>query len=208
VVQAGVGVRNADVLGLSAVNQVAQDPAAVAAVRVHADLAVVAAAARGNAGDEHPVARLEVGYGLADFFDDADAFMPEGAPIRHRRHVTRQNVQIGAANGGVRDANDGIRGLLNRRAGLVRPFLLPRTPEDQRLHDGRTSFAFLFAQIVRKHRSPRLGTGTLNKHTYSLSSARTNSLSSARTNRKREEPPFSPQRQEPASIPGNDQGKR
>ena len=53
----GVGERDADVLGLGAVDLVAEDPAAAAeALAVAALAAEPARAARGDARDEHPVA--------------------------------------------------------------------------------------------------------------------------------------------------------
>ena len=54
----GVGERDPDVLGLGAVDQVAEDPAAAAeALAVAALAAEPARAAGGDARDEHPVAR-------------------------------------------------------------------------------------------------------------------------------------------------------
>ena len=63
-----VGERNAGVLGLEAVDQVAEDPAAAAGAQaVAALLAEPAASAGGDARDEHAVAELERRDGVADF---------------------------------------------------------------------------------------------------------------------------------------------
>ena len=58
-IEAGIGMRDADEFGLGAVDGVAENPAAGRAMRVHLLAAIVAFAAGGDAGDQHPVARLE-----------------------------------------------------------------------------------------------------------------------------------------------------
>ena len=58
-IEAGVGIGDADKLGLRAVDVVAEDPAAGRAMRVHLLAAIVAFAAGADAGDQDPVARLE-----------------------------------------------------------------------------------------------------------------------------------------------------
>jgi hypothetical protein len=87
-IEAGVGVGNADELGLRAVDRVAEDPAAGRAMRVHLLAAIFAFAAGADAGDQHPVARLERRDGRADLVDDADAFVTENA-ARLRRSARR-----------------------------------------------------------------------------------------------------------------------
>src|SRR5690606_12604118 len=107
-VQAVVGVGDAHILGLRAVDQVAENPAAIFAMRVHLLLAVFALAARGHAGNQNTIALLEIADPFSDFFDHADPFMPQDATGRHRRNVALQNMQVGPADGGACDADDGI----------------------------------------------------------------------------------------------------
>ena len=66
--------------------------------------------------------------------DDADALVPENPARRHTRHVALQDVQVGAADGGGGDPDDGVGRVLDRRAGLLFPGALARTVIDQRLH--------------------------------------------------------------------------
>ena len=76
-----VGERHARELGLEAVDQVAEDPAAAAgAEAVVALLAEAAAPARGDARDEHAVARLERRDRGADLDDRADGLVAEDRP--------------------------------------------------------------------------------------------------------------------------------
>ena len=86
-IEARVGMRNADIFGLRAVDLVAEDPAAGRAMRINALAAIFAFAAGRNAGDQHAVAGLEGGDAGADAFDDADALVAEDPSRRAgRRH--------------------------------------------------------------------------------------------------------------------------
>ena len=58
-VEAGIGMGNADIFRLGAVDRVAQNPAAGRAMRIHAPPAIFAFAAGGDAGDQNMVARLK-----------------------------------------------------------------------------------------------------------------------------------------------------
>src|SRR5690606_23900139 len=135
-VQAVVGMGNAHVFGLGAVDQVAEDPAAVFAVRVHLLLAVFALAAGRDARDQHPVALLEVADAFAHFLDDADAFMAQNAPGLHRGYVALEDVQVGAADGGAGDAHDRIGGFLNPGNGYVVETAFAGAAVDNGFHGG------------------------------------------------------------------------
>ena len=45
----------------------------------------------------------------ADFFDDADALMPQDAPGRTGGNIAFQDMQIGAADRRLDDPDDGVR---------------------------------------------------------------------------------------------------
>ena len=80
-VDRGVRERHARELGLEPVDQVAEDPAAAAgAEAVVALLAEAAAPARGDARDEHPVARRDRRDRGADLDDGADGLVAEDRP--------------------------------------------------------------------------------------------------------------------------------
>ena len=102
-IEAGVGVGDADIFGLGAVDLVAQDPAAGRAMGVHPPAAILAFAAGGDAGDEDAVAGLERGHAGADLVDHAHAFMAQDAAGRAGRHIALEDVQIGAADRGLGD---------------------------------------------------------------------------------------------------------
>ena len=105
----GVGERDPHVLGLGAVDRVAEDPAAAAeALAVAALPAEAAGAAGGDARDEHPVADLDVLHAGADRLDGADGLVAEDAPVGHGRDVALQDVQVGAADRDGVDPHDGV----------------------------------------------------------------------------------------------------
>ena len=111
-VQARICPRDAHMLCLRAVNGVAENPAAVLAVRAHATAAKFAFSAGGDAGDDHAVTHMKAGDAAANLFDDAGALVAEDATFGDAGHVSFEDVQIRAADGGLRDANDGIRRIL------------------------------------------------------------------------------------------------
>ena len=104
----GVGERHAGVLGLDAVDQVPEDPAASAeALAVLVGSAEPAASAGGDARQQHPVPladRPDAGAGLQD---RADGFVAEDPAGGDLGDVALEDVQIGAAVG-----DDGSHGLL------------------------------------------------------------------------------------------------
>jgi hypothetical protein len=119
---------------LGAVDGVAQDPAPVAAMRVHALPAVVARSAGRDTGDDHAVAWTNGRHGGTHVNHDADALVPENPARRHTWQVALQDVQVGTADGRGGDPDDGVRGVLDRRAGRLFPRSLARTVIHQRLH--------------------------------------------------------------------------
>ena len=112
-------MRDAHELGLRAVNLVAQNPAARAAVRGHALAARRAAPAGADAGDQHPVTGFECRHGLADTVHNADAFVAEDGAGFAGGHIAFEDVQVGAANRRARELDDGIAGQLDARLGTV-----------------------------------------------------------------------------------------
>ena len=133
--------RNPHVLGLGAVDEVAEDPPDAGgalvgeAVREHALLAHVAVPARADTGDDDAVAGLQRRHGGTDFGDGADALVAQDAPVLDCGHVPLENVQVGAADGGGLDLDDDVGGLLDGWIRYFFPRLLARTVVDHRLHD-------------------------------------------------------------------------
>ena len=113
-IKARVGVRDADVLGLRAIDLVAENPAAGRAMRIHAATAVLALAAGRDAGDENAVAGTECGDAGADGIDDADAFMAEDAARCAGRDVAFEDMQVGAADRRLRYLHDRVGRCLYR----------------------------------------------------------------------------------------------
>jgi hypothetical protein len=112
-VEAVVGEGDAGQLGLGAVDQVPENPAAAAlALPVHPLAAVLAAPAGRDAGDQHAVALAHVLDGVAGLDHRPDGLMAEGPPLGAGRHVTLEDVQVGAADGGRVDLDDRVAGLL------------------------------------------------------------------------------------------------
>lgn len=103
---------------------------------VHALLAHGTARTAGDARDQHAVAGLEGADGVAAFFDDTDALMADGGAFVARRHVALQDVQVGAADGGVDDLDDGVGRLLDGRLGLVLELDGVLTAVDEGFHGG------------------------------------------------------------------------
>ena len=72
-------MRNADVLGLGAVNLISKNPTAGFALRGHLLAAVMAGSAAGDAGDDYHLADGQVRNSGAESLDDADTFMADDA---------------------------------------------------------------------------------------------------------------------------------
>ena len=111
--QAGVGMGNADILGLGPVNGIAQNPTAAGAMRIHAATTIVAFSAGRNAGNQHMIARLEARAGGAGAVDNADAFMAQNPPRCTAGNVALQNMKIGAADCGLSNFHHSVVRILN-----------------------------------------------------------------------------------------------
>src|SRR5680860_739325 len=98
-------MRDAHILGLGPVYQMTEDPASVAAMGIDAAFAVVAATAGSDAGYQHLVANLDVAHAVTDFFHHPQAFVAQDAARLYGGHIAFQDVQVGAANGGMSDAD-------------------------------------------------------------------------------------------------------
>ena len=96
---------NANILGLSPVDQMTEDPAFVAAMGIQAALAVVAATAGSNAGYQHFVANLDAAHAVTDFHHHTEALVTPDSTCLYGRNIAFQDVQVGAANGGVSNTN-------------------------------------------------------------------------------------------------------
>ena len=111
-----VGERHARVLGLQAVDQVPEDPAAAAeALTVAALLAVAAAPARAHARHQHAVAWRDRADAGADLQHGADRLVAEDRPGRRLGHVALEDVQVGAADRRGVDPHDRIGRVDDRR---------------------------------------------------------------------------------------------
>jgi hypothetical protein len=127
-------VENAGIFDLRTVDSIAQNPTACRAIRVHAAPARLAFATRGDARNQHVIARLEGGNGGPGLLDDANTFVPEHATSLAARHIALENVQICAADRRSRDAHDRIGGRDERRQRAFVERFLARTVIHERFH--------------------------------------------------------------------------
>src|SRR5580704_17060010 len=146
----GVGERDADVLGLGAVDRVAEDPAAGAQALPVASLAAEPAGPAGaDAGDQHAVALRQRLHAVADLLDRPDGLVTQDPALGDRGHVTLENVQVGTADGGRVDPHDGVAIADDLRIRQLFPGLLARTVVNDGSHDclpsSLTSITSLFA---------------------------------------------------------------
>ena len=109
--QVRLGVRDEQVLGLRAVDRVAEPPAAdrlvpvaVAALGEVPGEAGAALAARRDRADQHPVADLVAGDARAQLVDHADRLVADDQAGPHRV-LAAEDVQVGAADRRQRDAD-------------------------------------------------------------------------------------------------------
>ena len=124
--EAQIRVRDANELGLRAVDFVSKNPAAGRAVRVH-ELATKEAFATGaDAGDQDPVARLERRHSWPHGVDDAHALVTQDAAGLTTRDVTFEDMQVGAADRRLRYFDDGVRGLGDCRPWPIFESYIPR----------------------------------------------------------------------------------
>ena len=142
-VETGIGVGNADVLGLGAVDLVAKDPASRGAVREHQLPAINAFAASGDAGDQDPVTHFEGRDGRSDLVDDADALMTENAPRLATRHVALEDMQVRSANGGFDNLDDCVSRCRDFRFWLCLQSLFVGSQIDERFHCRTCQFSFV-----------------------------------------------------------------
>jgi hypothetical protein len=133
-VETSVGVRDADVLGLSSVKSVAQNPAAVAAMGVHAASAEIALQTGSDARDDDPVSDMKFSDTGSDLLDYSDPFVAENAALGDGREISLEDMEIGAANCGGGDPNDGIARFVDRGARLVFPRTLAGAVVNERFH--------------------------------------------------------------------------
>ncbi len=139
------GVRDAGALGLQPVEAARllgpAEERGARCVRVRAiALGVVARAAvrAGAAGDRRAdhdaIARVEVAHAFAELLDDAHAFVTEDAAGLHAGHRAADEVQVGAADGARRQADDGVLGALQLGFGHVVEADVPDAVEDDGFH--------------------------------------------------------------------------
>ncbi len=117
-----IGVGHADVFGLRAVDQVAEDPAsAAAALPVRRLAAEAAAAARRDARDEDTVAGADRAYVAARFDDLTDGLVTEHGAGAYLREIPLENVQVRPADGDGVDTDDRVAGVLDTGVRHVLP---------------------------------------------------------------------------------------
>ena len=147
--------RHAGVLGLQAVDQVAEDPAAAAGALAVVALAAEAAAATRvmqETSTRSPTASVVTA--APDSMIVADRLVTEDRPGCHLGHVALEDVQVGAADGGRVDADDHVRWLLNHRVGhglpcLLRPVRDTRAPSWRLLYSGTATLGWPTASRIR-----------------------------------------------------------
>jgi hypothetical protein len=132
----GVRERHPDILGLRAVDLVAQDPPAAPEALARVTFAAEPAGpARGDAGDQDTVPgadRLDPGaHGL----DGPYSLMTEDPAVGHRRNVSLEDVQVRAADRDGVDADDRVGVGDDLWLGHVFPGLLAGAVIDKRSHD-------------------------------------------------------------------------
>ena len=133
-VETAIGVRDAHVLGLSSVEGVAQNPAAVATVGIHAFSAEIALQAGSDARDDDLFSNMKLRHSRSDLLDYANSFVTENAAVGHGGEISLQNVEIGSAYRRSGHPDNGIACVLDCGARLVLPLSLAGTVIDQRFH--------------------------------------------------------------------------
>src|SRR4030095_15123438 len=101
---------------------------------VHPLPAVAAAPAGRDTGDQDAVALADVLDGVAGLDHRPDGLVAQGAPLGAGGHVTLEDVQVGAADGGGVDLDDRVAGVLQLGIRLGLPLLAVRSVVDERLH--------------------------------------------------------------------------
>ena len=119
-IEARLRIGNANELGLGPVDLVAENPAAVHAMRIHELSAIDALAAGGDAGDQDAVSGFEHRDGRPDLLDDANALVAENPAGLTGRNVALEDVKVGAANRRQSHFDDSVG---RRRDAGLRPLL-------------------------------------------------------------------------------------
>src|SRR5580693_8814787 len=130
-----VGERHANILGLGAVNRVAENPAAAGlALPVAGLTAEPACPARTDAGDQHTVAGRERTDAVADLVDGPDRLVAQDPAAAHLRQVALENVQVGTADRGRIHLHDNVAVIGDLGIGHLVPGLAPGTVVNEGSH--------------------------------------------------------------------------
>ncbi len=133
--QVGLGVGNAHVLRLAAIDRVPQLPAPhglATALTGDAFLARVALPAGGNGPRDYTLAHRVAGHRAPQLFDHPDGFVPDDAPGLHGI-LALEDMNIGPADRGGRHPQQGIR-RPDLRDGPILNLDPTRLDENRRLH--------------------------------------------------------------------------
>src|SRR5262249_18561410 len=131
----GVRVGHLDEVGLSAVDLVAQDPAAaLQALPVTSLAAVPAAPAAADAGDEHAVAGAQPAHAVAGLPAGPAGPVAEDPALADGRHIALEDVQVGPADGGRVHLDDDVTVVGDLRVRHFFPGLLAGTVVDEGSH--------------------------------------------------------------------------
>lgn len=139
-VQGVLRVGHADIFRLGAVDQMTEDPTdarlafITQTVGVKSGLAVRAVAAGLDAGDDDAVAHLQAGNRGAGLRNGPHSFVAKNAALFHRGHITFEDMQIGAADGGGVHLDNDVTGVLDLRIGNVLPGFFSGTTVDEGFH--------------------------------------------------------------------------
>jgi hypothetical protein len=126
--EADVGERDPRILGLKPVEPARvlrttekhraaplAKPVRVVALRVISRAAVRAVAAGNRRRDDDTIADAKVAHALADLLHDTDGLVAEDPSRFDAGHRTANEVEVGSADCARRDADDGVRIVLDRR---------------------------------------------------------------------------------------------
>ena len=121
-IEAGIGMGNAHEFRLGAVNRVTKNPAAALAMRIHATTAIIAFAAGRNAGDQRT---RSPGLNMVQQSNSVDLMTPiplmpqKSGPGAAWNNRLLRMLQVGAADCGFDDLDDGIVGGLQNGFGTL-----------------------------------------------------------------------------------------
>src|SRR6266699_971502 len=167
-VRGGVGERHADVVGLSAVDRVAEDPAPAAqALPVTSFAAEPAGPAGADAGDQHPVTRPQPAHAVADLLDGPDRLVAEDPALRHRGHVSLEDVQVGPADRDRVDPDDHVAVVGDLGIRRLFPGLVAGTVVNESSHGCLHWLVMLHSQPAHQGRltaGPKVRSGWVESH--------------------------------------------